>query len=527
MEASSKSLGDDSRFQSNEPSNPSSLFNTTHRASEILLQRGPKELTAEAICMICLISAVLLLAFLGTSVTIYQFFFKDKEEKIKSLRNDSSGNFTNKVTVFEKGKKSNQDPAWLEDFKSFLKCFCLINNGRKILNFASSKGQIEYFNGLRVIGTAWVILIHTGTVYTQKLRYFPPENEEEIKPFLQYKAAQLYLNGSFAVDIFFVIRLTPLYMIVLGFYTTLFSYTGTGTACPTYDTHPACKKQWWWHFLYLNNFTKVQNTCMGWTWYLAADMQFYIISPLFMISLIRRPRFGYALTFVTICGSCVTNFLLTYQFDLIDGFSRLEFHLGDPRFGKRFTEFVNIVYVKPYTRISAYLVGLLLAIFLCQARINKRKIKNSMVTLYCGWITTVCFMWICIFSLYKREEVLSETAFYNGTKHLFFSLSLAWMIYVLYTGQAELINRCLSWKGFLPLSRLSYSVYLIHMLIVTRRIQQTEGGMDFSYMFWISLYIYTFFWGYVAAFIASLLFEVPTINCLDWLSKKKKKEKSN
>ncbi|GBN04687.1 hypothetical protein AVEN_31106-1 [Araneus ventricosus] len=118
-------------------------------------------------------------------------------------------------------------------------------------------------------------------------------------------------------------------MIVLGFHATLISYTGAGTLWPTYDTNPVCQKDWWWYLLYINNFETSDKQCMTWCWYLAADMQFYIISPLFMVPLIRWPRLGCALILACISGSCVTSFLLTYQYNLIDGFSRLEFHLDD------------------------------------------------------------------------------------------------------------------------------------------------------------------------------------------------------
>ncbi|CAL1280285.1 unnamed protein product, partial [Larinioides sclopetarius] len=78
------------------------------------------------------------------------------------------------------------------------------------------------------------------------------------------------------------------------------------------------------------------------------------------------------------------------------------------------------------------------------------------------------FMWICFFSLHKKEEILIVTAIYNGIKHLLFSCGLAWVIYLILTGQLEFLNKCLSWKFFLPLSRLSYCAYLIHPLIIIR-----------------------------------------------------------
>ncbi|GBN74411.1 Nose resistant to fluoxetine protein 6, partial [Araneus ventricosus] len=237
----------------------------------------------------------------------------------------------------------------------YAKCFCIVKNGSKILSTAPTEGQIDCFQGLRFLSNAWVIAIHIGLIGLGVLRHV-----EEVKPLLDSRVSQLGLNGVFAVDIFFVIsgflnakaffhkyskcngkiswfhfymkrfvRLTPVYMIVLGFNTTLFAYTGTGMLWPTYVTNPVCQKDWWWHLLYINNFEESTQECLGWCWSLAADMQFYIISPLFMVPLIRWPRLGYALILACIFGSCIASFLLTYQYNLIDGFSRMEFHLHD------------------------------------------------------------------------------------------------------------------------------------------------------------------------------------------------------
>ncbi|GBL74640.1 hypothetical protein AVEN_172549-1, partial [Araneus ventricosus] len=48
--------------------------------------------------------------------------------------------------------------------------------------------------------------------------------------------------------------LTAPQLIVVGFYTTLLSYMGSGPVWPKYVTNPVCKDSWIWNLLYLNNF---------------------------------------------------------------------------------------------------------------------------------------------------------------------------------------------------------------------------------------------------------------------------------
>ncbi|GBM68536.1 Nose resistant to fluoxetine protein 6 [Araneus ventricosus] len=474
------------------------------QAPEIIHERAPKKLTEEAVYVICVMLTFVGLAVLGSSVTAYEFFFKDNEKKVESPKNGCKENTTKLIMRILKGKKPSESHDFLEGGKSFLKCFCILRNGSKILSTASPEGEIDCFHGLRFLCNVWIIGFHTAYMYVGILRHV-----EEIKSLFDWRGSQLLLNGGFAVDVFFVIsgflnanalfhkysrsngniswfyfyfkrfvRLTPVYMIVLGFNATLISYTGTGIIWPTYGTNPVCRKDWWWHLLYINNFEESAQECLPLCWYMAVDMQFYVISPLFMVSLIR------------------------------------------------FWEYFDVVYVKPYARIIPYLVAILLAYYLHKKNFDNGTTRNSAITLCCGWIVTVIFMWICFFSLHKKEEILIVTAIYNGTKHLLFSCGFAWMIYLVLTRQSEFLNMCLSWKLFLPLSRLSYCAYLIHPLVLSRLSLQSQDFMDFSFISMIWLYLYVCVFTYSVSFIASLLFEAPVLNLLDWFSKKKGKKNS-
>ncbi|GFT38555.1 nose resistant to fluoxetine protein 6 [Nephila pilipes] len=112
------------------------------------------------------------------------------------------------------------------------------------------------------------------------------------------------------------VPLTPAYMMILGIHATLRIYTGSGPLWPTYDTEPRCRANWWMNLLYINNFISVYDQCMIWSWYNAVDMQLFVLSPLFIIPLIRKPRLGYALIGVFIFLSCFIIFSLTIVYCL-------------------------------------------------------------------------------------------------------------------------------------------------------------------------------------------------------------------
>ncbi|GFQ91479.1 nose resistant to fluoxetine protein 6, partial [Trichonephila clavata] len=121
----------------------------------------------------------------------------------------------------------------------------------------------------------------------------------------------------------------PLYSLILGFYATLFSYTGSGPLWPTYDTNPVCKESWWWNLFFINNYQTSWKQCYTPAWYVAVDMQLYILSPLFLVSLFKRPRFGYGLITLGICASCFYRCLVTIRYGLFYNPSGLRHYLED------------------------------------------------------------------------------------------------------------------------------------------------------------------------------------------------------
>ena len=85
------------------------------------------------------------------------------------------------------------------------------------------------------------------------------------------------------------LRLTPLYMIVLGFYTWLmpYLYEGPNFRRLTSGAIDSCKANWWANLLYINNFYPVdfaQDQCMGWTWCVHAPLCRLRCGPVITIS---------------------------------------------------------------------------------------------------------------------------------------------------------------------------------------------------------------------------------------------------
>lgn len=143
-----------------------------------------------------------------------------------------------------------------------------------------------------------------------------------------------------------------------------------------------CRSNPWVYFLYINNFiTKdvgytwegADISCLGQTWYLANDMQFFFISPPIIYILWRWKRIGLGITYTLITASAIIPAVLTYV------------HRWGP--GPLFTgidekgpdqDYMEGHYVKPWNRYSPYIVGTLLGNFnLNWSKFSQKIVKNG------------------------------------------------------------------------------------------------------------------------------------------------------
>jgi peptidoglycan/LPS O-acetylase OafA/YrhL len=59
-----------------------------------------------------------------------------------------------------------------------------------------------------------------------------------------------------------------------------------------------------------------------------------------------------------------------------------------------------------------------------------------------------------------------EYGAYFSITRVTYPLSIAWIIFACHFGYGGVINRFLSARGFIPLTRISYCAYLIHPVIM-------------------------------------------------------------
>ncbi|XP_046748057.1 nose resistant to fluoxetine protein 6-like [Diprion similis] len=388
-----------------------------------------------------------------------------------------------------------------------LTSFSFYTNGKALLNTKRNSDSIGCLDGLRFLSMCWIIYGHTYyfTIIGVQL------DLSHVQTMHEDWSTLLLLNGNIVTDTFFLlsglllayrkysqkqrnrgstlnlfelyvrryVRLTPVYAIVIGFYATIYNKIGSG---PEWDVvitpnKEYCQANWWTNLLYVNNMVNIETMCMTQSWYLAVDMQLLWFSPIFLYPMLKFSR---ATIFWIILGigmamAIAVPFGITYAMELT----------GTMLYYKDATDLANVfleIYTKTYARAGSYLIGIGIGYFLAKSKSLSIKIPKAYAII--GWIITLVLFGTTIFGprgMYCFDHVYNrlEASFYAGFHRPAFALAVSWIIFACVHGIAGPINGFLGWTGWMPLSRLTYSAYLSHciVLLYNSGIARTPGNL--------------------------------------------------
>ncbi|CAF4988987.1 unnamed protein product, partial [Rotaria sp. Silwood1] len=144
------------------------------------------------------------------------------------------------------------------------------------------------------------------------------------------------------------------YLMLVSIYLT--PYFGRGPLYPIqqgFEPQKCRDGNWWTAFLYIGNFLKSDDLCLGITWYLYNDMQFHWVAPLALIPFVKgRKLIAYAITivFVLVSAGSILGLLLYYP-SFVQQNAGLVANTTEP-------VFFDKVYMAPWCRIAAYAIGM-------------------------------------------------------------------------------------------------------------------------------------------------------------------------
>ncbi|XP_016949370.1 nose resistant to fluoxetine protein 6 [Drosophila biarmipes] len=411
----------------------------------------------------------------------------------------------------------------------WVKAFSARANSRvlfRLVDTRSNPNVIDCLHGIRCLSFIWVVYGHAYLVYV----YGPNMNYAHLDTWRRSAYSMLLQHAAYSVDTFFFLsglllvvialramertkgklnvplmylhrflRLTPVLALAVIVYMKILPRMGDGPLYGkvNFDDYTLCESTWYWTILYVQNYA-THDICLGHSWYLAVDMQLYIIAPVILIGLFKWKRKAVAAIFVAmlLLAACLFSTMV----------------IGDISLIAQTNDAMNKVYFSTHTRASPYLIGILFGYFLHVNRGKSFKLSRIAVTL--GWLVSLALLFSCLFSVfgYAKQTVtppILEEAFYLTFTRMAWPLGLCWVVFACMHGYGGLANSFLSSPLWQPMSKLSYCAYIFHMFM-----ESLNAGLVRTNTYFSDYQVMLRFWGdfgftMLLAFFAYILIEAP------------------
>ena len=490
-----------------------------------------------AIVMIALSSVFVALVLTGTLIDAFlKLTFKRKESK--SVNSDPDNQTSEERPLLHSQKrKCKVNPL------DFITAFSLFQTVPTLLATSQGSNVITCLNGLRVISMFWVIL---GHAYIFALAAASADNPLQFLTIAARFSFQAVGNAYFSVDSFFFLsgvlvayltlremkkkngrfpilhyyihrylRITPTYAFILFFATYLFIHLAAGPFMSLNDPlGPPCSKYWWTNLLYINNFYpwKMGDECFGWAWYLAIDMQFYIIAPLMLISAYHCLPASLIITGAFLVSGFTIDAVLTGVFDFqANQLSGIAYnYTSRPNATQAYGD---AIYSKPWDRISPYIVGLALGYVLYRKlQFNYSKVINLVFYGALWVIATITAFWL-VYGLYFTwhghiPHTIENIIYITFSRYLWASC-LALVVFSCHNGYGWFINSFLSMKLWTPLARMTFNAYLVHPVVIFVIYGQLQTPIHYTDITLVCYYVAFVVLSYAAAGVVCVAVELP------------------
>ena len=420
-----------------------------------------------------------------------------------TMQNDAASSEKSPLLHYRMPKENKKKVSPLD----FITAFSLYKTVPTILATKQPPAAITSINGIRVISMFWVILCHIHlwvVIYGGRI----DNNLDLLYDVAPRFTFQAIVNGFFSVDSFFFLsgvlvayltlrdmarkkgkfsilmyyihrylRLTPTLAFVMFFawFLTLHLANGPiyqqelGVDSPWYQS---CEQYWWTNLLYINNLypTESSKGCIAWVWYLANDMQFFVVAPLMIVPLYYNWIVGLVCVGLFLAGSFAASGFSAGYYDIqANTLAPYAYgYLPDPN--------ADSLYNRPYHRIPPYLVGIVLGYLVYRkARLQFAHLPFGKILNWVGYIvlwmlaTGLCLS--TVYGLYptwhQHIPSLAENVIYLMFSRFAWGIGLALVVFACHNGYGGVINTFLSMKFWIPLSRLTFTAYLVHPIVLS------------------------------------------------------------
>lgn len=433
---------------------------------------------------------------------------------------------------------SHKDPRRLKSV--LIKCltsFSIIANTRLVLAVNKDKSSDTYsyrfIHGIRFLSMVWITLGHSyGTVTDNMSRmvnalhyfehwytlivtagYLGVDTFFFFSGFLLYYTLNKQRRNRILVSIVAIIRrfiraTVPMFFLIMCMY--LLPVIASGPDSNEFYTrfYREIRKHWWDLLLQLRNWTKdIEFSTIPQVWYLSADFQLFLLSVI-IIQVFKSKKWWAACTFAVL--SAVSCAISAWQ---VHGNNIMPFLVPVAEEFSTLIDTLNYYYILPFYHAVCFFSGCITLLLVEKYREVKIS-KLVQASLWCVGLSCGFYHLFMKIDWYRSSAPTSESGklFYAFSDRIVWSICIAWITFACSTGRGGILNRFLSWDGFVPLSRLSFGVYLIHSPFYLFMYHIARERVFFSHFTLVSQCFTVLVWSYLLSYLMFIACEAPTGN---------------
>uniref|UniRef100_A0A2M4BGF2 Putative nose resistant to fluoxetine protein 6 n=1 Tax=Anopheles marajoara TaxID=58244 RepID=A0A2M4BGF2_9DIPT len=406
--------------------------------------------------------------------------------------------------------------------------------------------ELLYVDGLRVLVNHLVILLHSSLA----AGIVPTSNWADFEHLMNFYPALAYFSSNaFLVQIFFTIggyllsvnflrdantrpidaryvaskllnrllRLLPVYgyFVLLSVSVNVRFDTNVNGFRPFTAENGICRQNWWSNLLFLNNLAWPEDLCLMHTWYLATDFQLFILALIVLLAVHRWPKSsGTVFTVATLVSLWMPAYIThTNKLHPV-----LPAKLSETKLLTMHDPWIRKIYMPSYTNTGSYLAGLIAGYL--HHRVTNNKLQLSAFTLYRAVDRTITPLLIAIVAtagIWYRIEVPKPSlwvSLYSTLYRNVIGVFMAMCFLRSINASKGWFRRILSLKLFTTLGKLTYSVYVLHDVVMRFMLYCEQMGTAIELGKFVRLVYQGTCTAFVCGLFVFLLIEQPMIQLL-------------
>ncbi|XP_050049861.1 nose resistant to fluoxetine protein 6-like [Dermacentor andersoni] len=416
-----------------------------------------------------------------------------------------------------------------------LSSFSLVANSKMLVRVTDDKQsdayKLRFLHGMRFFSIGWVVLGHSYSTFNftnmsrlvNALHYgdnilfcFIMAGYLSVDTFLflagyllTYNLLRERSNALFGTIIAIIRRYIrgtiPIFFCIMCTFIAPLMFQGPTTPTLYKLFYKEIRTQYWALLLQIRNFTgKLHIGMYGHLWYMSTDFQLFVISVI-VIQFFKKKIWTTIIVFgslsliaCSISAWQVSNTIYTpFVLPMADNFTVM-------------TGTLNKFYTHPSYHGVAFFFGAMTQLFLFKypsVKISKMfQAGMWLMSAACG-LTAILIMYDWNRGEHPPEWAKLSFAF---SERLLWSVWLSWLTFACSTGRGGFIAKWLSWSAFVPFSRLSFGVYLLHVPYYYIRLNITRERIFFSHYSMVTQYFGALVSSYLLSYILFVACEAPT-----------------